>query len=179
MGIPGNKREASKSAWVVAILFCLATGVCLPLRAAEPPNLALHRPATSSSIENDDHNAARANDGDPGTYWCADDEPENGPEWWQVDLEKTCELSACQIRWPYKKKRYRYKVEGSTDRKKWSLLSDQTKTKSTSQIHELKFQPPANARYVRITITGLDEGCWASIAEVKLFGKEHPKGASK
>ena len=138
MGIPGNQTEARKSALTGAVLFCLAACICVPLHAAEPPNLALRKPASSSSIENDDHKAARANDGDPDTYWCADDEPEDGPEWWQVDLEKTCELAACQIRWPYKDKRYRYKVEGSTDRKKWSLLerSDENEVHLTSPRSE-------------------------------------------
>ena len=117
MVIPGNQIGARKRAWTIAVSFCLAACACLSLCAAEPQNLALHKPACSSSIENDDHNAARANDGDPDTYWRADDEPEDGPEWWQVDLEKTCELSGCQIRWPFDGKRYQYKVEGSTDRK--------------------------------------------------------------
>ncbi len=164
---------------ILAVLIGLLVCADVPLRAGELANLALHKPASSSSIENDEHNAAKANDGDPDTYWCADDEPEGGPEWWQVDLEKSCELSTCQIRWPFDGKKYQYKVEGSTDRKTWSMLSDQTKTKSKSQIHDLKFQQPAKARYVRITVTGVDEGCWASIAEVKLFGNEHSKGAAK
>jgi alpha-L-fucosidase len=161
-----------RAAWTAFVAFSFLACGYPSLRGAEPANLALHKPASSSSIENDEHNAAQANDGDPKTYWCADDEPEDGPEWWQVDLQKACDLSGCQIRWPYHGKRYQYKVEGSTDQKKWSLLSDQTKTTSTLQVHDLKFPKASQARYVRITITGLDEGCWASISEVKLFGRD-------
>jgi len=138
-------------------------------------NLALNKPASSSSIENDEHNAAQANDGDPDTCWRADDEPENGAEWWQVDLGKPIELSGCQIRWPYEGKIYRYKVEGSADKKHWMLLSDQTKTTSKSQEHDLNFENVRGVRYVRVTVTGFEEGCWASICEVKLFGKEHDR----
>ncbi len=145
--------------------------------AADPSNLALNKPASSSSIENDEHGAAKANDGDAGTCWRADDEPEDGPEWWQVDLGKPFDLSGCQIRWPFDGKRYRYKVEGSTDRKNWSLLSDQTNTTATSQVHDLKFVKARPIRYVEITVTGVDEGCWASISEVKVFGNKHPKGS--
>ncbi len=94
-------------------------------------------------------------------------------------MEKTCEVTGCQVRWPFDGNKYQYKVEGSTNRKTWSMLSDQTKTKSTAQVHDLKFRQPAKARYVRITITGFDDGCWASIAEVKLFGNEQSKGARK
>jgi hypothetical protein len=172
MGTLGKQFEARKAASIAALQFCLLACTA-PLWSAEPNNLALHKPASSSSIENDEHSAAKANDGDPDTSWCADDEPENGPEWWQVDLEKTVELTGCQIRWPYDGKKYQYKVEGSTDRKKWSRLSDQTKSESKSQVHELKFRNADRARYVRITVTGFDDGCWASISEVKLFGKEH------
>lgn len=141
--------------------------------AIAPVNLALHKTAYSSSIENDEHSAAQANDGDPETCWRADDEPEGGPEWWMVDLEKPCDLSGCEIRWPYAGKRYQYKVEGSADRKNWSVLSDQTNTSATRPVHELKFKNARQIRYVKITVTGFDEGCWASISEVKVFGTGH------
>ena len=179
MGAARNQHVGRSTRWTIVLVIGLVACVCGTLGATEPANLALHKPASSSSIENDEHNASRANDGDPDTYWCADDEPEGGPEWWQVDLEKSRDLTACQIRWPYEGNKYQYKIEGSNDRKTWTMLSDQTKSKSKSQVHDLRFQKSAKARYVRITVTGLDDGCWASIAEVKLFGKQQPKGATK
>ena len=172
MGTLRKHLGARRAAGIAALHFCVLACTAVPLRSAEPINLALHMPVSSSSIENDEHSAAKANDGDPDTSWCADDEPENGPEWWQVDLKKTFELTGCQIRWPYGGQKYQYKVEGSIDKKKWSLLSDQTKATSTSQVHDLKFTKAIPARYVRVTVTGFDDGCWASIAEVKVFGNE-------
>jgi hypothetical protein len=162
----GITRPASLFALVLSVLSC-AGG---PIGPAEPVNLALNKPACSSSIENDEHSAAHANDGDPDTCWRADDEPEGGPEWWQVDLEKPVDLSGCQICWPYDGKNYRYKVEGSADRKTWSVLSDQTHTVAKSQVQDLKFQSAGAVRYVKVTVLGFEEGCWASISEVKLFG---------
>src|SRR5207302_8047103 len=97
--------------------FALVVCGCAAVFAAEPINLALHKPASSSSIENDEHYAAKANDGNPESCWSADDEPEGGPEWWQVDLEKSFDLSGCQIVWPFDGKRYRFRVEGSADGK--------------------------------------------------------------
>jgi len=135
-------------------------------------NLALNKPATSSSIENDDHTAAQANDGNTSTCWRADDEPEGGPEWWQVDLQNHFDLSGCQIIWPYDGINYRCNVEGSSDGKTWLLLSDQTQTKSRSQSQNLKFKNARGIRYVRITITGFDDGCWASLSEVRVFGSK-------
>src|SRR5271169_396536 len=138
----GIARRVCAVVLALSILSCAAVSVAArsPRRAVEPPNLALKKPASSSSIENEEHSAAQANDGDPETCWRADDEPEDGPEWWQVDLQKPFDLSGCQIRWPFDGKKYRYQVEGSTDQKHWSLLSDQTKTAATSQVHDLKFQ---------------------------------------
>ena len=174
-----NHRGIARAAFFVVLglsfLCCTRVSVC----GADPGNLALNKPACSSSVENDEHSAAQANDGHPETCWRADDEPEDGPEWWQVDLERPFDLSGCQIRWPFDGKRYRYKVEGSADRKSWSLLSDQTNTTATSQVHDLKFQKARQVRYVKITVTGLDEGCWVSISEVKVFGLEQTKGAPR
>ena len=162
--------RARRAAWSVFMALSVLAYACVPIFAAEPINLALNKPASSSSVENDEHNAAKANDGNAETCWSADDEPVGGPEWWQVDLEKPFDLSGCQIRWPFDGKRYRYKVEGSTDGTHWSLLSDQTKTTSTVQVHNLKFLHARQVRFVKITVTGLDDGCWVSICEVKVFG---------
>ncbi len=171
----GIARAACAAVPLLAFLF----GPPVAISAADRVNLALNKPASSSSIENEEHSAAQANDGDPETCWRADDEPEGGPEWWQVDLERPCDLAGCQIRWPYKDHNYRYRVEGSADQKNWSLLSDQTKTATKSQVHDLAFPKASRIRYVKITVTGLDEGCWVSICEVKIFGLEHTPGASK
>jgi hypothetical protein len=170
-----RQRESRPGLVSFCVLYLIcASGAAL---ASERTNLALNRPASSSSIENDEHSAARANDGDDETCWRADDEPEGRPEWWQVDLGKPIDLSGCQITWPYEDKNYRCKVEGSADQKTWVLLSDQTGNKSVAQVQDLKFDK-ANAtsiRYVKITVTGFDEGCWASICEVKVFGRSPQK----
>jgi hypothetical protein len=152
------------------LAFILMASTTDAVSAAEPVNLALKKPAYVSSIENDEHNAAQANDGDLETCWRADDEPEGGPEWWLVDLGKAFDLSGCQIVWPFDRMKYQFKVEGSEDRKAWVMLSDQIQTTSKTQIRDLKFEKAEQIRYVRITITALEEGCWASIAEVKVFG---------
>ncbi len=159
---------------LAALCLLSSAGVYGGPATTEPVNLALRKPASASSIENDEHDAAQANDGDAETRWCADDEPEGKPEWWQVDLGNPSTLSGCEIRWPYDGKRYRYRIEGSTDQSHWSMLSDQTRTDATTQVHHLQFEHGGAAqlvRFLRITVTGLDEGCWVSICEVKVFGK--------
>lgn len=169
-------RLRISSATLLAAATLLLSSVAGGATAEEPVNLALNQPATASSIENDEHDASQANDGDADTHWCADDEPEGVPDWWMVDLRQPADLSGCQIRWPYDGMHYRYKVEGSADRKQWSLLSDQTQTTVTTQVHDLKFTDAKAARYVKITITGLDDGCSSSICEVKVFGAQATRG---
>ena len=153
---------------VVLSVLCCAAGL---IGRVEPENLALNKPASCSSIENQEHNAAAANDGDPATCWRADDEPEGTPDWWQVDLQRPAELTGCHIHWPFQGMNYRFKVEGSTDLKTWSMLSDQTRTTSTSRVRNLTFKDVPQTRYVKITVTGFDDGCWASLSEVKIFGR--------
>jgi len=166
-----SRRRMAQASCLIVLGFCLLSRADGPTALAEQVNLALHKPASASSIENEEHNAAQANDGDTETSWCADDEPENGPEWWQVDLEKSVDVLGCEICWPYDGKQYRYKVEGSVDRKAFFLLSDQTHTRSAAQVQNLKFENVKKARFVKITITGFEEGCWASLSEVKIFGR--------
>jgi alpha-L-fucosidase len=169
-----NRMRGATAAGV--FLLSVLTGLAAARDPAERTNLALNKPATASSIENDEHAAARANDGDTATCWRADDEPEGGPEWWQVDLQAAADLSGCQITWPYKGMNYRFRVEGSTDGKKWVTLSDQTRSTDRARVRDLKFDKAQKIRYVRITVTGFDDGCWASISEVKVFGTPAPRG---
>ncbi len=70
---------------------------------------------------------------------------------------------------------YRCKVEGSSDQAKWVLLSDQTRTTSRAQVQRLAFEGARGIRYLRITITGFDDGCCASISEVNVFGSSEPR----
>lgn len=167
-----NQRELARPAFLLSLALCLLSGGSAAENCAERTNLALNKPASSSSIENEEQNAAKANDGDDGTRWCADDEPENGAEWWQVDLRKPYDLAGCQVRWPYDGKQYRYRVEGSADRKFWAMLSDQTQTAARTQVQDLKFENARGLQYVKITVTGFEQGCWASISEVKVYGLE-------
>jgi len=138
-----------------------------PDGGANARDLALNKPATASSAENDEHAAGKANDGDDDSRWCADGD--STPQWWQVDLEKPMDLTGCQIRWEFDGKKYQYTVEGSADGQAWQMLSDQKQTTETKQVQDLKFAAKG-IRYVKITVTGLDEGCWASICAVKVFG---------
>lgn len=168
----GNRLPGRATAWFVAIAIGLLSYAGWASDQPRRVNLALHKPATSSSIENAEHSASAANDGDPVTCWRADDEPEGAPDWWQVDLQMPSDLTGCAIRWPFPGMKYRYKVEGSADGKLWAMLSDQTQTTVTRQTHELSFAQAKGIRYLKITITSVEDGCLASISEVRVFGNQ-------
>ena len=100
--------------------------------------------------------------------------------WWQVDLGKPEELTGCRIVWEHDDKNYRYKVEGSADGEKWSMLVDQTKGKLTDQIQSHAFKA-SGVRHVRITVTGLPQGSWPSFFEFAVLGTKlvQPDKAAK
>jgi beta-glucanase (GH16 family) len=138
-----------------------------PLKPARK-NLALRKPAAASSEQAPEHLAAMAADGDEGTRWSARDGAAG--QWWQVDPEKQSDLTGAELQWEMENRNYRFVVEGSADAKTWQTLSDQSKTDCTWQIQDVKFSA-GGIRYVRVRVTGLEPGTWASLAEVRVFGK--------
>ncbi len=142
----------------------------LPSTAARtlvPENLALGKPATASASQDEARGAKSGNDGNPESRWCA---PDNEPGyWWQVDLGKPEDLTGCKIVWEHDDVGYRYKVEGSEDGKTWTLLSDQTQTKERDQERTHKFLA-RGIRYIRLTLTGLEDGHWGSFFEFEVLG---------
>jgi len=139
-----------------------------PTAAAESrPMLLWGRPATASSSQKG-HPPEHAVDGLDDTRWCAANA--SSGYWWQVDLGEPQTLTGCSIRWESPRHRYQYVVEGSADGTAWTILSDQRERGGTEQEHRLSFDAQG-IRMVRIFITGLDRGRWASFWEVKLFGE--------
>jgi hypothetical protein len=68
---------------------------------------------------------------------------------------------------------YLYFVEGSADGKEWKTLSDQTGEKTPKTQDQTVNFDASGIRYVRIRITGgIDDQHWASIFDVKVFGKD-------
>lgn len=163
-------QSCLRETFLVLLLMGLTSCAMQAPRTAGPVNLALHQPVMASSFENDEHTAAMANDGDDDTCWIADDEPEGVADWWQVDLGKPTDLVFCTIRFPYPSANYRFRMDGSVDQQNWRVICDQTQTTETAQTRGLYLQDARQIRYVRVTLTGFDEGCGAAISEVAIFG---------
>lgn len=106
------------------------------------------------------------------TRWCACDG--NAGHWYKVDLGNWYDLTGTQVIWESKNGNvYKYRIETSLDDVNWTLQIDKTANTDTAQTQTDHFGPSfpsyIQARYVRITITGLDPGCWASFYEFKAF----------
>ena len=135
-----------------------------------PANIARGKKATATYFEDPPRNPNKALDGNYSTRFS----PANSKAgfWWQVYLTKPEDLTGCRIVWEFNGKRYRYKIEGSDDGKIWSMLVDFTKNeKVRTQVHVHKFEA-SGIRYLKMTITGLDQGAWGSFWEFEVFGKE-------
>lgn len=128
-------------------------------------NLAQGKSASASNQEG--WNPANdGNDGDPDTRWCASNG--NAGNWWKVDLGRNYTLDGAEVMWEMAEKAYQYRVEVSVDDQNWTTVADRTSNASAVQFQNDAFE--AIARYVRVTITGLPSGVWASFYEFKVFG---------
>ncbi len=95
--------------------------------------------------------------------WCADGD--TFPQTWAVDLGRAENVSALSILWESPDVSYRFRVEGSTNRKNWTLLADRSAPPGAGN-GELAIKP-ATMRYLRIVILGASrKGAWASIRRV-------------
>ncbi|MGY1496853.1 alpha-L-fucosidase [Streptomyces sp. QTS52] len=137
-------------------------------RTVQPADIAVGKTVTASSEETSKGNtAAKAVDGSTATRWCAN----NGSagNWLKVDLGATKSLTGARIAWELDATNYRYRVEGSTDNTTWTTLVDRTGTTSTSQVQTVVLS--TQARYVRVTVTGLPAGVWASIRNLEIYDR--------
>ncbi|GMQ60363.1 hypothetical protein AN1V17_47630 [Vallitalea sediminicola] len=130
-------------------------------------NIALDKHCSASSEQNIFHKnyPCKANDGNMSTRWCANNDDNN--HWWKIDLGNNYNIAKTKVVWEYDGNVYKYKIDVSTNDSDWINVIDKTNNTSNNQLQEDDFL--ATARYVRITITGLEDDCWASIKEFEIF----------
>ena len=128
-------------------------------------NLALNQPAGADS-QLAAYPASYGNDGDTLTRWSAADG--NANHWWQVDLGALCNLTGDEVIWQRNGVVYDYTVAVSQDNINWTTVVNKTANPSPAQVQADEFMAPG--RYVRMTVTGLPAGDWASFYEFQVFG---------
>jgi DNA-directed RNA polymerase subunit RPC12/RpoP len=127
-------------------------------------NFALNKPASASSQE-DQNPVQNGNDGNIETRWCA----ANGivPQWWEVDLGGAITITNTQVTWE-RVSIYQYQIEVSSDNINWTTVVDKTANITPAKKNTDNFS--ASGRYVRIVVTGLQPGSWASFYEFRVLG---------
>ncbi len=126
-------------------------------------DIATGKPSTSDSQQGGNP-ISSGNDGNESTRWCANDG--NTGHWWEVDLGANHNIKSTEILWEQNSD-YKYEIETSKDNSTWKLAVDKTANSIYSQTMDDNFTD--TARYVRITITGLNSGTWASFYEFRVF----------
>ena len=145
----------------------LGTPINLVISLGNVDNVALKKNASADSEESSKGNTAnKGNDGYTSTRWCANDGNLN--HWWKVDLGSYYNLIGSEVMWEFDGQRYRYNIAVSSDNVQWKVVVNKSNNTLTSQTQQDLFTAD-NIRYVRITITGLASGCWASFWEFKVF----------
>jgi Glycoside hydrolase family 2 C-terminal domain 5/Domain of unknown function (DUF4982)/F5/8 type C domain/Glycosyl hydrolases family 2/Glycosyl hydrolases family 2, TIM barrel domain len=112
--------------------------------------------------------ASGAVDGDFTTAWCAADGATGHS--WRVDLGSAWFLAGTQIAWDTPASSYKYFIETSADGVAWSMAVDNRSNRRAAQTQVDFFG--AQARYVRVTITGTPSGGPACIQDFRAFGDD-------
>ncbi len=120
----------------------------------------------ASSVEGS-NSPALAFDGSEETRWCAS----NGdvPQWLEADLGKVRHVQGIGITWEKPSGTlYQYRVQGRRDRNagQWITLADASAAPGAGN-GPITVRP-ADVRYVRVLVTGISNGNWASIRELQI-----------
>ncbi len=142
-------------------------------------NVALNKPATQSR----NTEAQRGNDGlfDAGTF-SGGTSPASGSVWWQVDLLDVYDVTRTELYFkPIDRNDWFYKIEYSTDGTAWETAVDYTVTAASNTSpdpHVTEFASDIQARYFRITFTGVPVGTtyWYTFREFEVYGCDPSTG---
>lgn len=128
------------------------------------PSIAIDKPALADGSESG-HPANAANDENIMSRWCARDGQTN--HWWKVDLGHIYpHLNGSEVYWQAKGA-YQYRIDVSSDNQNWKTVVDKTMNSVAAGLMDDHFS--GSGRFMRITVTGLPPGLWASFYEFRVF----------
>jgi hypothetical protein len=140
-----------------------------------PTEVELAGTATADSEENTTsqmHPATHGNDGDVATRWCAANG--NANHYWTVDLGAVHQVTRFEVTWEYPPAAvglpYRYRIDISSDGTTFTPSIDKTANTAVTSTQSVSFPAGTMARHVRIVVTGLPTGGWASFYEASVYG---------
>ena len=112
-------------------------------------NAALNKPVAASTYAGAGYEAEKAVDGVTDSFWIASGA---SPQWLQVDLGELVPITRIQTQFLSYTSFVQYKIEVSADGATWSTYVDRTINTAPRALHV--DYGSANARYVRLTVTG-------------------------
>ncbi|MEU5364220.1 CARDB domain-containing protein [Streptomyces sp. NPDC005925] len=133
-------------------------------------NLALGRPVTASGAHGS-YAASNVTDGSQATYW--EGPAGSFPQWVQVDLGNTAGIDDVVLKLPasWEARSETVSVEGSTDGRDFTTLSaGAAKAFSPSAGNTVTLGVDAEARYVRVRVTGNTGWSASQLSEVEIRG---------
>lgn len=149
-----------------------------PVTAAADVNLALGRPAKAGGSHGA-YPAGNATDGQQATYW--EGPAGTFPEWLQVDLGTARDVDRVVLKLPagWENRTQTLSLRGSTDGATFHSLdaSDgRAFGPERAGTVAIDLDTPAEARYVRVDITGNTGWTAAQLAEVEVYGDDVDTG---
>ena len=123
----------------------------------------------TASTSQDGHPPEDAFDGDNTTRWCATGA--SYPQWLQADFGKTTHVTGVDLMWENPGDKYKCRIEGSTNGRKWITLADKTAAPGIGDGPVTV--TPADVRYVRVNVTDTSGAGWASLWEFNIHVTEN------
>ncbi|HVO75982.1 MAG TPA: glycoside hydrolase family 2 TIM barrel-domain containing protein [Ignavibacteriaceae bacterium] len=143
------------------------TAINLVVSSGMVVNIAKNKSASTDSEESSKGNTAdKGNDGINSTRWCANNG--NNNHWWKVDLGALYDIVGTEVMWEFDGQRYGYIISISSDNLSWKTVVNKSNNSNFNQVQQDLFTE-GSVRYVRITITQLSSGNWASFWEFRVF----------
>ena len=129
--------------------------------------------ALDASSQQSENPPAHAFDNDETTRWCASGA--DTPQFLEADLGKVRHVQSIGITWEKATNLYQYRIEGRRERNKgqWITLADKMAAPGVGDV-PISIQP-ADVRYLRVTVSAVSDGQWASIRELKIGTLEDGK----
>jgi F5/8 type C domain/PA14 domain len=150
---------------LVAGVACFALGCT----SAQAQDMALNKPASASSTEDDrtDLRPALANDGNSASRWSSN-YADN--QWWHVDLGSVRQINRVELNWEAAYAS-RYTIRTRRSGNSWSTAATLTASSPGLKVHTF---PVRSARYVRIEGDQRATRWGISLWDVRVFGPTSP-----
>ncbi|MCF2129525.1 discoidin domain-containing protein [Strepomyces sp. STD 3.1] len=155
-----------------------ATAQAAPAKAAADVNLALGRPAKAGGSHGA-YPAGNATDGTQATYW--EGPAGSFPQWLQVDLGTARDVDRVVLKLPagWESRSQSLSVRGSTDGSAFrTLAAADARAFSPDRANTVAVDlgASADARYIRVDITGNTGWNAAQLSELEVYGDETDPG---